>query len=78
MFLKGVEVERIRLAGRWRNTATLDHYIQEAAATMVLQQLPESTLVLAQQLQASGRAFRSPPVAPWPAFFARRRQWTHW
>ena len=30
MFFRKVDVERIRIAGRWRNTQTLDHYIQEA------------------------------------------------
>jgi hypothetical protein len=35
LFISGTEVARLRLIGRWRSTASLDHYIQEAASTMV-------------------------------------------
>ena len=39
LFLKGVEVARIKFKGRWRSEQALSCYIQEAASTMVWNQI---------------------------------------
>ena len=37
LYMSGVPLDRIRFEGRWKSMHTLEHYIQEAAATTVLQ-----------------------------------------
>ena len=36
MYAEGWNTERIRFEGRWKSIHTLEHYIQEASASMVL------------------------------------------
>ena len=76
LFQQNVEVARIRIAGRWKSLASLDHYIQEASATTALTQLPAATATLARDVVAHGRFLRRPPEVPWTAWCRRPRSQT--
>jgi hypothetical protein len=73
-FRKGEEISRLRFTGRWRSLQSLEHYIQEVAASMVLMNMPKRSLKLLQKLSRHSAIFSKPPALPWPHFFARSRQ----
>ena len=74
LFQQGVDISRLRFLGRWRSIQTLDHYVQEAAAALVLASTPPAATQLIEALLRDARVLRRPPTQPWPSFFSRRRQ----
>ena len=70
-FSIGVEIQRLRFMGGWRNLCTLDHYVQEASATLVLINLPSEVTGRIESLLREGRFLRRAPVAPWNSFASR-------
>ena len=54
--------------------ATLDHYLQVAAAALVLMEAPTAAISCMEALLLKGRVLRTPPARPWNAFFSRQRQ----
>jgi len=74
LFQEGHLIDRIRFLGRWRSLATLERYIQEAAATLVLAQLPHKAERTLHQLDGIFPYLPYPPVLPWQAFFSRGAQ----
>jgi hypothetical protein len=73
-FIQGSEVERIRFAGKWTNTRTLEHYIQEATATLVDSQITPKLQGRLHTILDQASQFAQPPTLPWTAFFSRARQ----
>ena len=78
LFMGGCEVARIRSLGRWRSLNSLDAYLQEAAAAMVLARTPPSTITKMEQLLAGSKPFRKPPSHPWHQYFDRLSQQPPW
>ncbi len=73
-FSDGVEFGKIKYRGRWAALHTLEHYVQEAAAALVLVRLEPEILTIIEQLVEFGSVFDAPPQAPWSLFFSRARQ----
>ncbi len=69
-----VDISRIRFLGRWRNLATLDHYIQEASACMVLLEA-QLTLHAWSELLQSTRILRRALLLHWSQLYSRAQQW---
>ena len=42
-YMRSEDIPKIAWRGRWRTLSSLEHYLQEAAARFLLNQLPEST-----------------------------------
>ena len=61
----------LRFMGRWRNLCTLDHYVQEVSATLVLINLPSEVSGHIESLLREGRFLRRAPTAPWNSFASR-------
>jgi hypothetical protein len=74
MFVAGVELARLRILGRWKNPATLDYYVQEAAAYRVNAQLSAQQAARVESTLINGRVFRKVPPQPWSHFFSRDGQ----
>ena len=64
----------IRFEGRWKALHTLEHYIQEAAATTVLNSLSTYSIDIMDALHANMHMLEGPPQLPWSHFFDRSRQ----
>ena len=74
LFVAGMDISRLRFVGRWRSQATLDHYVQEAAACHCMLSLsPDQEALFAAMLE-QGKAIALPPNQPWSYFFSRSRQ----
>jgi hypothetical protein len=78
LFILGTEVARLRILGRWKVMATLDHYVQEAAATLALIRVDPDALKKLTRLKSAGVRFAQPPAFPWEDFFSRDRQSAGW
>ena len=74
LFVNGCSVDRLRFIGRWKSLPTLEHYIQEATASIVLARLPPAAAALVHQLCLRFPQGPWPPAAPWPCFFSRAPQ----
>ena len=80
-FASGMDLGHLKWWGRWGSLGTLEHYVQEAAATMVVMELSDVTLQRLEAIRDSSSIFAAPPQRPWSAFFSRHtqrpvRQWT--
>jgi hypothetical protein len=73
-FRNGEDVSRLRFSGRWRSITTLEHYIQEVAASMIIMDMPKGALQRLQRLARKAKVFMRPPKLPWESFFSRARQ----
>lgn len=71
---EGVELAEIRLLGRGKSLQTLNHYIQEVSAALVLRYLSVGALTHVDEILASAHLLRLPPQLPWHHFFSRRHQ----
>ena len=69
-----LDLGQLKFRGRWSALSTLEHYVQECTATLVMLRLSNETLNRLQSLMRFGYKFESPPPAPWESFFARLRQ----
>ena len=67
-FVGGCPLERLRLLGRWKSSRSLEHYIQEAAASQILATLPPEAVVLVQRLLAPFPSGLRPPVSLRPVW----------
>ncbi len=78
LFVSGAyDIGRIQYRGRWGSLSTLQHYLQEASASLVLLRLSDSVVEQLLALQENGSVFEQPPHSPWNSFFDRPRpQWT--
>ena len=74
LFNQGVEISVIRIQGRWRSAASLDHYIQIAAASLAMLDMSPCSSELVEELLLEARPLRRPPLLAWSAFFSRKRQ----
>ena len=61
-------------SGRGKNMATLEHYIQEAAATTMLTSLDVKSEDLLTALIGNLHMLEGPPVQPWYCLFSRDSQ----
>ena len=68
-YMAGISIEQFLFQGRWRSVNSLQHYIQEAVASLVIAKLPASAVALGQQLLDLHPKGVRPPLAPWPAWF---------
>ena len=64
MYLEGLEVNRLRLAGRWKCVNSLEHYIQEAASTLVDMEMPAAIQARIAVLLNQTGFLRRPPNFP--------------
>ena len=71
LYQNGYEVGRIRMMGRWRSVQSLDHYIQEAAATAVMLRLSPASEALVNGLLSHSHFLRQPPGRPWWELYSR-------
>ena len=74
LYMEGMPLDRIRFEGRWKNMATLEHYIQEAAATTILTSLDVKCEDLLTALIGNLHMLEGPPVQPWCCLFSRDSQ----
>ena len=78
LFILGTEVARLRILGRWKVMQTLDHYVQEAAATLALIRIDDLILGKLTRLKSGGSRFARPPQFAWEDFFSRDKQSSEW
>ena len=64
MFVDGMEVARLRLLGRWKCVNTLEHYVQEAASTLISNEIPRHVEARIRLLVKSSAFLRKPPPYP--------------
>ena len=64
MFVDGMEVARLRLLGRWKCVNTLEHYVQEAASTLINNEIPQHIESRIRLLLKSASFLRKPPKYP--------------
>ena len=69
-----LDIRRLKFRGRWASLHTLEHYVQEATATLVMMRAGQTQAICLEELEASGHIFLKPPPLPWPTYFSRRRQ----
>ena len=69
-----MDIGKLKFRGRWASLSTLEHYIQEASATLIMMQMPLSQTEFLEKLVSAGERFQLPPALPWTAFFCRARQ----
>ena len=74
LYMEGESIERIRFAGRWKNGASLEHYIQEAQSQAVLLNIKPKLARELKRVGAFSSLFAVPPRAPWEFFFSRAGQ----
>ena len=75
LFLRGVEVARIKFKGRWRSEQALACYIQEAAPTLVWNHISAEAKTTFKLWQAYiSFCWSTPPHSPWPNVFSRSKQ----
>ena len=73
-FARGTDLGHLKWWGRWASLATLEHYVQESAATMVMMTLPSDTLDRLESIVTAANVFDQPPSQPWAHFFSRASQ----
>jgi len=61
LYIAGVPIDRLRFMGRWRVLSSLEHYVQEAAAVMCLQKLPQGARNIAALVSDFWAIFAFPP-----------------
>ena len=61
LFISGVEVARIRIMGRWKVMETLDHYVQEATASLARIRLQPSVVRNLSRLKSGSEEICFPP-----------------
>ena len=66
------DLGQLKLKGRWAALSTLEHYVQECTATLVMLRLSEQVLDRLEQLFRFGTTFAFPPAAPWHSYFCCR------
>jgi len=76
MYMSGESIGRIRIAGRWKSLASLEHYIQEASSMSVLNSMGARGTDIVQELMSQLHLLERPPAQPWQAFFSRSAQFT--
>ena len=74
MFMDEVPVETLRFRGRWTNTKTLEHYIQEGMACLQMSQLSGSAALRVSKYTGAFASGPWPPSDGWQRFFSRERQ----
>ncbi len=74
LFAQGLELGRLKFRGRWASLTTLEHYVQEASASLVLLSLPPDQVCRLEAIARAGSKFEEPPTVPWTALFSRARQ----
>ena len=73
-FQVGVDPSRLLFWARQTAPATLNHYLQEAVASLVLMQLPPHTVDKIKLLLCRAAFLREPPPQPWCLLASRGRQ----
>ena len=74
LFIAGIEVATIRRMERWKVMETLDHYVQEATASLALIRLQPSVVRNLSRLKVGAKRFATPPDDHWNLFFHRDKQ----
>ena len=69
-----LDLGQLKFRGRWAALSTLEHYVQECTATLVMLRLADSTLDRLESLIRFSAKFKLPPATPWERFFPRPRQ----
>ena len=69
-----LDIGRLKFRGRWAAMHTLEHYIQEATATLVMMHAGRTEIEFLEAFVRSGAVFLKPPDLPWACYFSRRRQ----
>ena len=69
-----LDIGRLKFRGRWASLHTLEHYVQEATATLVMMRAGNTQIQFLEEFVACGHVFLKPPPLPWPSYFSRRRQ----
>ena len=69
-----LDIGRLKFRGRWASLHTLEHYVQEATATLVMMRAGHTQIQFLREFVACGHVFLKPPLLPWPSYFSRRRQ----
>ena len=73
------DIGKLKFRGRWASMHTLEHYLQEATAELIVMDLEDSLTRKLLQIQHHSAVFDQPPPQPWHAFFPRpipRNRWT--
>jgi hypothetical protein len=73
-FQLGVDPSRLLFWARQSAPATLNHYLQEAVASLVLMQLPPESVDRIKLLLCKAAFLREPPPQPWCLLASRGRQ----
>ena len=70
-----LDLGQLKFRGRWTVMSTLEHYVQECSATLVMLRLGEDCLTSLERIvQFGAKKFKHPPAFPWSEFFDRARQ----
>ena len=69
-----LDLGQLKFRGRWAVLSTLEHYVQECTATLVMLRLGNDTLTRLEKLAQFGERFEFPPAFPWQQFFSRAKQ----
>ena len=69
-----LDLGKLKFRGRWASLTTLEHYVQEAAATLIMLRMTEKQTICLESFVAAGEKFQEPPLLPWSVFFHRSRQ----
>ena len=62
-----LDIGRLKFMGRWASLHTLEHYIQEATATLVMLRAGNTQIQFLEEFVACGHIFLKPPPLPWPS-----------
>ena len=71
-FIDGMEIARLKFLGRWKSLNSLEHYIQQATASLARHKVAPEVNSAISLLLKQGRGLRQPPSGPWELFGARR------
>ncbi len=74
MFQVSRNVPAIQFLGRWKQSASLTHYLQESMSMLVQCQMSDDSAELLQHLARSLSVLDAVPPHPWQHFFTRRAQ----
>ena len=70
-----LDLGQLKFRGIWTVMSTLEHYVQECSATLVMLRLGEDCLTSLERIvQFGAKKFKHPPAFPWSEFFDRARQ----
>ena len=73
-FNEGMDLGKLQYRGRWSALSTLQHYIQEATASLVLLNLEKKIVDEIISIEGLSHKFESPPSTAWASFFDRDTQ----